>query len=302
MIDVSIIVPCYNVSSYISEAIDSLKAQNFQNKEVIFVDDGSTDQTVQIIQRKIHNLDYAQLIRQQNEGPSVARNTGLKIARGKYIYFFDSDDVLIDHMLDDCFNFAEANNLDVVHFNCKLYYEDMSVKASVGDQTEYFKNTLFKANKIYDSKSFCELFSRQARIPPWFFFIKREVLTENDIQFMPNILNEDELFTPELLINCQLIGFLEHDYLIHRMRANSIMTVSNRNAKQRQSRLLIIQKLNLLLKENHSSRWKSDFLCERLWGLISQVSSSTFDKILRILNQDNLLFIYMLKKAFKLIK
>jgi glycosyltransferase involved in cell wall biosynthesis len=117
---VSIIIPVYNVEKYLVEGIESAIAQTWSNKEIIIVDDGSTDNSFNIIQ-KYSVYSNIKIIRQKNQGASAARNTGLAIAKGEYIQFLDADDLLsknkIESQINQLLNFPEHIALcGTVHF------------------------------------------------------------------------------------------------------------------------------------------------------------------------------------------
>ena len=96
----SIIIPAYNVEKYIGECLDSLTRQNFNASlyEVIIINDGSTDSTEKIALEYSSKYNYIKVFSQTNQGVSIARNTGLKIATGKYVTFLDSDDFVSDNI------------------------------------------------------------------------------------------------------------------------------------------------------------------------------------------------------------
>jgi glycosyltransferase involved in cell wall biosynthesis len=94
----SVILPVYNCESYIKDAIESILDQTYKNFELIVVDDGSTDNSIKIIER--FRASSVKIIRQENSGASVARNSGLKIARGEYFAFLDSDDLWVRNKLE----------------------------------------------------------------------------------------------------------------------------------------------------------------------------------------------------------
>ena len=100
MIILSIIVPCYNSERFVANTIEMLLQQDFSSCELILVNDGSTDNTLSILRKYESFEDSIFVIDQPNQGVSVARNTGLFSAKGKYIYFLDSDDTLTDGSLD----------------------------------------------------------------------------------------------------------------------------------------------------------------------------------------------------------
>ncbi len=103
---VSVIMPAYNTASFIREAIDSVLSQDYSNKELIIIDDGSTDGTVEIIQEY---GDSVTLLTQHNQGSAVARNTGLDTARGEYVAFLDSDDVWLSGKLSTQVAYMQNN-------------------------------------------------------------------------------------------------------------------------------------------------------------------------------------------------
>ena len=90
----SIIIPCYNSARFITATLDMLVEQGLQDCEIIVVNDGSTDSTAELVERYTHTYPNITLINKCNEGVSVARNTGINVANGEYIYFLDSDDTL----------------------------------------------------------------------------------------------------------------------------------------------------------------------------------------------------------------
>jgi len=108
---VSIIIPCYNVGSYIEQCIDSILSQSYKSLEIIVIDDGSTDNTGEIL--KHYNDSRLKIIHQKNAGLSAARNTGLKVAKGKYIAFVDGDDFIEPGYIEKLVKTLEQNKSDI---------------------------------------------------------------------------------------------------------------------------------------------------------------------------------------------
>lgn len=106
---VSVIIPTYNYAKYLPETIDSVLRQTYQDLEIIVIDDGSTDNTKEIIQRYIRSSDKIKYILQENKGPAAARNRGIKEAKGEYIAFLDSDDIWVTEKLDIQASYLEQN-------------------------------------------------------------------------------------------------------------------------------------------------------------------------------------------------
>jgi glycosyltransferase involved in cell wall biosynthesis len=104
---VSIIMPCYNHGEYLVEALDSIKKQSYPNYEIIIVDDGTTDtSTLELLNK---TSEYATVIHQDNAGPSVARDTGIRKSSGKYLFFLDSDNRVGSQYISKGVEVMEAN-------------------------------------------------------------------------------------------------------------------------------------------------------------------------------------------------
>lgn len=116
MVKVSIISPVYNVEEYIPRFLKSIKSQILTDYELILVDDGSTDNSLEVCRNLTEQDNNIHVIHQENQGSGAARNTGLKYAQGKYIYFCDPDDYLDKKLLSDNVSLAEKNNSDVIIF------------------------------------------------------------------------------------------------------------------------------------------------------------------------------------------
>ena len=112
-IKVSVVVPAYNVENYIEDCLKSLINQTLKEIEIIVVNDGSTDNTFEII-NKYANLDFRiKVISQENQGISVTRNNGIKIAKGEYIGFVDSDDWVDENYFEELYNTAKKFDADI---------------------------------------------------------------------------------------------------------------------------------------------------------------------------------------------
>ena len=118
---ISAIIPVYNTEKYLPACIDSLLEQTMMDFEMIFVDDGSTDRSVEIIRSYQQNDARIKLIQQKNQYAGVARNNGMKIARGKYLLFLDSDDFFEPKMLEEAYRCAEQNQTEITIFGFSTY-------------------------------------------------------------------------------------------------------------------------------------------------------------------------------------
>lgn len=184
----SIIIPVYNAEDYIKENLKSVYAQNLDSFEVICVDDGSTDHSAEII-RELQN-EHANLIlyHQKNQGPSAARNSGLKLAKGDYVFFLDNDDTFIGtETLGKILFIAQNNDVDICVFNALI------------DGEKPFLHPFPSSNKAISGPELMDLFYRTCNsliIPIWCHLYRKSFLIKHNLQFDERFLVEDILFTP----------------------------------------------------------------------------------------------------------
>lgn len=118
---ISIIIPIFNSAKYLDKCLTSIINQAIKNIEIICVDDGSTDNSINILENFKKQYEHIYIIRQKNLGPGCARNNGLKVAKGKYLVFIDSDDFIEPNLLEETISELEINNADIVIFRYKEY-------------------------------------------------------------------------------------------------------------------------------------------------------------------------------------
>lgn len=225
MIKVSVILPIYNVASYLEETFQSVIRQSLKEIEIIAVNDGSTDQSEEII-RKYKQLDSRIVsFTQENQGQSAARNVALKHATGKYIYMMDSDDVLNNpDALQICYEYAEKNQADFIFFDG----ESFSEKGVHRDSWNTKRTHLVEENKKYAGEYLLNLMldTEAHNCVVWLLFIRKDYLDEIGLQFYEGIIHEDELFTTILTLNSENIFCLRRNLIGHRLRPASTMIIS----------------------------------------------------------------------------
>ena len=156
---ISIIVPVYNVEIYLRECFDSIVNQTFKDFEVICINDGSTDNSLEILNEYAARDERFVVLSQENQGQGVARNKGVELARGEYIQFIDPDDWIELNMLETLYVFAKDHHSQVVKFNY-TDYNDYSGKYKQQDfvkqiQEEYnFKSISAKRRKLNGAPRF----------------------------------------------------------------------------------------------------------------------------------------------------
>ena len=120
-IKISIIMPIYNAGEYLTRAISDVLSQTLSEIELICVDDGSTDNSSKIIKKFAAKDSRVKAVRENNAGPSVARNRGLKMAKGRYVIFLDADDFYEKNLLMELYTVAERDNLDIAVAKFDIY-------------------------------------------------------------------------------------------------------------------------------------------------------------------------------------
>ncbi len=207
---ISVIVPVYNVESYLGECLDSIQNQVYTNFEVILIDDGSTDASLQICNEYAQKDKRFIVISQENKGVSSARNKGLSVAKGEYISFMDSDDTV------------HPSYLQVLYNNIKIENADMSVCKWIGsdqippkDKTEIQvwnqKKTFYEyfVNHRMDGSVYAKLY-------------KRDCVA--DISFDENLrIGEDQIFVIQVIERCNKIVFQDISLYTYLIRSTSAM-------------------------------------------------------------------------------
>lgn len=209
---VSVIVPVYNVETYLERCLNSILNQTYNNIELIIVDDGSTDQSPEIIKKYTNS---AIIISQKNKGLAGARNSGLKQAHGKYICFVDSDDYLYEEAISSLVHNIEHCNTDMacglatthdIKGNCFPVIKKFNVK------TLHEKNDIIINSLLVDN----------IKCSVWAKLFKAKVILDNNCYFPEGQINEDNIFTCELACYMNAVSFVNIQVYDIEQRATSI--------------------------------------------------------------------------------
>ncbi len=220
---VSIIIPMYNTAEYVREALTSIMEQTLKEIEILVVNDGSTDQGADIVRELSEKDPRVQLIHQENQGQSVARNYGISRATGAYLYFMDSDDVLDKEALSACYACCEKDALDFVFFNAEILNKDSEFSKALNyerGQGSIHENQVYPGEEVFE----LQLRSGSYSASPCLSLIRTTFLTRNHFRFYPGIIHEDELFTTLLYLRARRVGFLNRSFFKRRFRSDSVMT------------------------------------------------------------------------------
>lgn len=218
---VSVIVPVYNVEKYIEECIRSIMEQTLEEIEIIIINDGSPDRSLEIVNRLMKEDQRIKVITKKNGGLSSARNVGIKMATGKYIQHIDGDDWVEKDFLKSMYEFAEKENLDILISD---YYKDYS------NGKKILKKGKKKAEQvIFNSKEYLREFFYDNDAPAmWNKLFKTSLYKENNIFHPENIsIGEDLSTTPRLIYFAKKVGYLKGAFYHYRQNSESITNMIN---------------------------------------------------------------------------
>lgn len=256
-IDISVIIPIYNVEEYLGMCLESILSQTIEQGkiEVILVDDGSTDNSGKIASFYAGKYDNFSCIHQKNSGLSSARNAGLDVARGKYIYFLDSDDALKPHALETLYSKAVQNNVELVLFGSENFLESQDANERV------IETVLYKGN--YDSviggyKLYKRMYlSDDLIISACWVMVARTLIEKNHIRFIEGIQYEDRWYNFLVLLYAHRAMVVNIPLYDRRLRNGSIRAENN-YVKKFQGMFSTLEKLEELSRDNRFQKGEKD--------------------------------------------
>ncbi|MDN0068383.1 glycosyltransferase [Collinsella ihumii] len=223
---VSVIMPVYNAQPYLCQALDSLKAQTFQDFELICVDDGSSDDSFEVLKRYRADEDFpaVRILTQRHLGPGCARNKGLDVATGTYVYFLDADDFIEPTLLEKAVGRAEQLDCDIVIWDAWFYNNRVQRDQHPAVGTLDFP--AFADFPVHETLAFSAADNPDAIFTsfqnwPWNKLFRRSLLVENDIRFPALFRTEDLPFTCMALVKARRMSVIYERLSHYRMRTGS---------------------------------------------------------------------------------
>lgn len=232
---VSIIVPIYNAERYLSNCIESILNQSYKNLEILLINDGSTDKTMEICNSYAQKDNRIRVFNKINEGVSKTRNLGIKCATGNYIFFIDCDDFLEINAIEKLYEYTKEYEVIKINY---LVFEKEKEKYRVEYKGEFSNIKIMK--EIINGKigGFC-----------WGYLIKRELL--NNILFDEETsYMEDTIFIIQVLLNTKKIKIVENTYYNHVIHGFSLTNTKNNILKTIKEYLYSLKKIEKIIKEN----------------------------------------------------
>lgn len=249
---ISIIVPCYNAERYLGECLESLRAQKNPEIEMIFIDDGSKDETGAMLDRFAATEPRAKVVHVKNGGVSAARNLGLSMAAGRYVAFIDADDLFEEGALLDLYEQAERTGAQIVSANHVIYDMEkdcrVPVAANTQEQPEEIAREIIHMHRIYNNL-WNKLYDRA---------LFEGISLDEGVR-----IGEDALMNLQLFLRARKTSHIEKDTYVYRVHSLSAMAGVKGHSQAHQPMLRSMSAI--LTKEGVKERYFRDFLQSCVW-------------------------------------
>ena len=223
---VSVIIPVYNVEQYLKECMDSVVNQTLKEIEIICVDDGSTDSSLEILKEYAKKDNRITVITQKNLHAGVARNAGLSVAKGEYLSFLDSDDFFELNMLEEMYAKAKKDDSDIV---VCMYRQLNCLNNKIMENLGTYKNKL-KKNKIFFPKKCRNRIFQVIDAMPWNKLFKHEHIISNNIKFQSVKFSNDFYFVLSAVVSSKKISYIPNNFITYTIfRENSLSKTKKEN-------------------------------------------------------------------------
>ncbi|MCD8381699.1 MAG: glycosyltransferase [Clostridiales bacterium] len=224
-VSVSVIIPVYNTAPYLDETLACITGQTLSAIEIICVNDGSTDNSIEILNRWAAKDERLIILSQPNSRQGHARNVGIRRARGKYLYFMDSDDLLERNALEELVTIMEEKQLECLYFDGTTFFDD----TNLADEFARFESNYIRSRSyddVYDGPTLLRLFCEENKfIPnPSFQMLRTDFVRENRLMYPVGVIYEDNAFTFAALLHAKRASHVQRAYFMRRIRKDSTMT------------------------------------------------------------------------------
>lgn len=253
---VSVIIPIYNQEKYLRECLDSICNQSLRNIEIICVNDGSTDKSSEILENYVKQDSRIRILSQKNQGAGAARNLGMKVAKGEYLSFLDSDDIFEPLMLETMVRAIEKDNADVLVCRSDRFDTNTGIRESMpwSIRKDLLPNFIpFNSGDV--KKNFFELFVWW----PWDKLYRKDYIDKIGIQFQELRTTNDLFFVCTSILIADRVSIIS-DVLIHQ-RTNLKTSLSSTREKSWGNYLEALDALKEFLTKHHIyEKYERDFV------------------------------------------
>ena len=217
---ISVVIPVYNVDKYVGKCLSSLVEQTYRDFEIIAVNDGSQDNSLEILRHFEHRYDFVTVIDKENGGMSSARNAGMEIARGEYIAFVDSDDFVAPTYLEELYNACVENGADI---SCCYYYYRFV-------ENDFLFEYPFRCHGVYGNQEAMNKLLRDVQIQSlvWNKLYRRSLFADHGITF-PAMCFEDMAIANRVFAHAMRVAVLDRPLYYYNQRPSSTLATMNAN-------------------------------------------------------------------------
>lgn len=271
----SFVLPVYNVATYLRKCVDSLLAQDYNNYEIILVDDGSTDESGTICEElascaltnspNTHSLIPIRVIHQENKGLSAARNAGLKMAKGKYVCFVDSDDYWEPNVLGKLMAQMEREELDVLRFD----YQNVNAQYEVFEPNKEARR-VDRCKDVMDGETYLNTRMGYACYAVM-YVMRRRIVPE----FTEGIHFEDVDWLPRMLLRAKKVNStttVVYNYLVRQGSITKVQGDIEKQRKNTEDQLDIIRNYTELIMQNPTCKWLRHMQSGMAVGILTSVA------------------------------
>ncbi|MCM3697090.1 glycosyltransferase [Microbacterium oleivorans] len=226
--DISFVVPLYNAAPWVGQCVQSLLTQTATSLEVVCVDDGSTDDSLAIVERIRETDERVTILRQPNAGQSVARNRGLDASRGRYIAFVDSDDYWVSDVASELVARADSGSLDVLLFD-GMATRDGDIDDALWSWYSTYYDRTSSYRRVRPGLRVAARMRRRGDYKPHvgLYLSNRAHLVHSGARFIPGIVHQDNPFTFDLLLSAERVAHTRTQVYARRLRPGSTITALN---------------------------------------------------------------------------
>ncbi|MDM8275821.1 glycosyltransferase [Enorma phocaeensis] len=230
----SIVVPLYNAQSYIPKCLDILLRQGIADDqfEIIAVDDGSTDSTYELCRQLQQAHHQLVVVHQRNAGAGAARNRGIDLANGEFLYFFDVDDDLDEGALSELLFRCVQDNLDVLFFGGDVRYDNEAVAETFHQDPRYFRRLQSPGIRNGEDMFIAQQSMGNFCAQPCMLITRLSFIRQKNVRFAEGIINEDNLFVLHATLRADRAD-VDQRPLYHYCVHSGTVTTSNVNGEQR---------------------------------------------------------------------
>lgn len=274
----SIIIPVYNVEKYIKRCLESLINQTYKDYEIIIVNDGSKDNSQEIIDSYKGKIENCKVYVKENGGLSDARNYGINFATGDYLFFLDSDDYIDMNLLEMVRkNIEDGNEPDVIRIPKKTVNENGEILEQ--DNVNVFMN--YSGSEAYISIRKNKITLETA----WAYFFKRSFWMQNDYKFAKGKIHEDLGLIPLVILSAEKISAINTSFYNYVKRDNSIITTKSYEKDVKKAWDILFH-YDYLLRELNKLITEKNILQEAQYLYKYYISDAVFNKLKTLKGQE----------------